>query len=394
MLLTIGRKLGIAYGTLLLILLISSLVTWYILSNLQGDQAVVTQSGTVLLAMLSIVFQTAVYGGIWVWMLNYNLRNGARNLINGIQRVANEQFDQPIQTNEADEFAQIASHFNQMATQLDQVHQQLAQRNSDLEKAVIESSRITDINDANHRKFTALVNTLVDSVITINKDGQIHYANCATETLFGYREDELIGQNVDILMPASMRRKHHASVQRQVHQDDSQHLHATREVEGVRKDGSRFYLSLSIGQFELDGELYFTGILRDITESKKMSEQLRLAKETAERSSKDLAVANVELENSVEMANELAIKAARSEKTKSEFLANMSHEIRTPLNAIMGMTQLLLETDLNHDQLELSQVINRAGETLITLVNDILDLSKIDAGKVELEYIEFDLHYK
>ena len=125
MLLTIGRKLGIAYGTLLLILLISSLVTWYILSNLQGDQAVVTQSGTVLLAMLSIVFQTAVYGGIWVWMLNYNLRNGARNLINGIQRVANEQFDQPIQTNEADEFAQIASHFNQMATQLDQVHQQL-----------------------------------------------------------------------------------------------------------------------------------------------------------------------------------------------------------------------------------------------------------------------------
>ena len=229
-------------------------------------------------------------------------------------------------------------------------------------------------------------------MITINKDGQIHYANCATETLFGYREDELIGQNVDILMPASMRRKHHASVQRQVHQDDSQHLHATREVEGVRKDGSRFYLSLSIGQFELDGELYFTGILRDITESKKMSEQLRLAKETAERSSKDLAVANVELENSVEMANELAIKAARSEKTKSEFLANMSHEIRTPLNAIMGMTQLLLETDLNHDQLELSQVINRAGETLITLVNDILDLSKIDAGKVELEYIEFDLH--
>jgi signal transduction histidine kinase/CheY-like chemotaxis protein len=186
--------------------------------------------------------------------------------------------------------------------------------------------------------------------------------------------------------------RHDASLKRQVLRHETVHLHATREVEGVRKDGSRFILSLSVGQFELDQEVYFTGILRDVTESKRLAEQLRLAKETAERSSRELAEANMELESSVDVANELAIKAARSEKTKSEFLANMSHEIRTPLNAIMGMTQLLLETNLNTDQRELSQVIHRAGETLISLVNDILDLSKIDAGKVELENIEFDLH--
>lgn len=392
LLLTIGRKLEIAYGTLLLTLSISSLVTWMIISRLQNADSPMAHSTIVLLAMFSVVFQTAVYGGIWVWVINHHLRHGVRNLINGIQHVANEQFDQPIQISDEDEFSQIAGHFNQMALRLEHTQQQLASRNEELEKVLHDTEQMSEVSDASHRKFNTLVNTLVDGVININRDGMIQYVNPATEKLFGYQAVELIGESLDILMPDGMRQRHHEYMERHLLSNQPNKLHSIREVEGVRKDGSRFELALSVGQFELDGEIYFTGILRDVTESKRMSMQLQLAKESAERSSRELANANIELENSVEMANELAIKAARSERTKSEFLANMSHEIRTPLNAVMGMTQLLLETDLNHDQRELAQVINRAGETLISLVNDILDLSKIDAGKVELEQIDFDLH--
>ncbi|HAI11905.1 MAG TPA: hypothetical protein DCM28_09390 [Phycisphaerales bacterium] len=393
LLLTIGRKLGIAYGALLLILLISSFITWMFISNLEIDPNEATMPGRIaLLAMFCVIMQTTVYGGLWVWLINRHIKHSVNNVLEGIDRVANNQFDQPIQTTVDDDFSLIATRFNKLAVQLESVHGLLENRNSELQNIKSDTALIEAEHDANNSKFLALVNTLVDSVITINMHGVIQYANPATEDLFGYKVEELIGQNVEILMPKSMRQKHHDSIHKQVRNSQETRLGNTREVEGIRKDGSRFHLALSIGKFELDGELFFTGILRDISESIKLSEQLRLAKETAERSSHELVNANIELENSVETANELAIKAARSEKTKSEFLANMSHEIRTPLNAIMGMTQLLIDTDLNSDQHELAQVINRAGETLISLVNDILDLSKIDAGKVDLEEIEFDLH--
>lgn len=125
---------------------------------------------------------------------------------------------------------------------------------------------------------------------------------------------------------------------------------------------------------------------------KRGEEELRKAKDIAEATSRDLEFMNNQLTIAIERANQMAVAADGANRTKSEFLANISHEIRTPMNGIIGLTELVIETDLNVEQREQLFVIKQCAENLLNLINDILDLSKIEAGQMELEEVEFSLY--
>jgi PAS domain S-box-containing protein len=209
----------------------------------------------------------------------------------------------------------------------------------------------------------AIVTTALDGIITVTDRGIIEAFNPAAEKIFGYAADEVIGEKVNRLMPEPYRSQHDEFIHRYLLTDEARVIGTTREVVGQHKDGTLFPMDLSVSELRLGSQRLFIGIGRNITERKQVEVALQEAKEAAEVAS----------------------------QAKSEFLASMSHEIRTPMNAIIGMAELLEEEPLNAEQQKYVRVFKTAGENLLNLINDILDLSKVEAGHLEIEATGFDL---
>ena len=141
--------------------------------------------------------------------------------------------------------------------------------------------------------------------------------------------------------------------------------------------GEDFPAEILLSALELEGRQVLQAIVRDITVRKQNEEEIMMA--------------NYQLEEAIARANEMALQAEMASIAKSEFLANMSHEIRTPMNGIIGMTGLLLDTQLSGQQRRFAETVRASSEALLSIINDILDFSKIEAGKLELETLNFDL---
>ncbi|NND99864.1 MAG: PAS domain S-box protein [Pirellulaceae bacterium] len=231
-----------------------------------------------------------------------------------------------------------------------------------------------------HQRISAVLESAVDAIITIDSRGVIESANQATEQLFGYAIDEIIGQNVKVLMPEPYKSEHDGYLRRYNKTGEKHIIGIGREVTGRRKDGSVFPMHLAVSEVELGDKRLFTGIVRDITQQK--AAQAQLADQAAALEAKNLELLG--LKEDAEKAN----------VAKSQFLANMSHELRTPMNAIIGYSELLMEELEDVDQTEFVpdlQKIRGAGKHLLSLINDILDLSKIEAGKMEVFAEDFVL---
>lgn len=208
-----------------------------------------------------------------------------------------------------------------------------------------------------------IVDTAADGIITIDEQGTVESFNKAARSVFQYSESEVLGKNISMLMPSPYHEEHDQYLQRYRESGERHIIGIGREVVGRRKDGTTFPIDLSISEVQMGSRRVFTGIIRDISQRKQSEAEL------------------------VE-ARDQAFEAVR---LKSEFLAMMSHEIRTPMNGVLGMTGILLETDLDKDQRDYAETVKNSADSLLTIINDILDFSKIESGKLDIEIIDFDL---
>jgi len=213
----------------------------------------------------------------------------------------------------------------------------------------------------------AMLENAVDGVIIIDDEGVVRLLNPAAERLFGYQSQEVLGHNVSMLMPEPHRSEHDHNIQSYLRTGKSKIIGIGREVKGQHKDGTVFPCHLSVAEVGDGDRRFFTGFVHDIIDRKQAEKEMREARAAAEEAN----------------------------RAKSAFLANMSHELRTPMNAIIGYSEMLLEeaedTDLEEFVPDL-QKIRQAGKHLLSLINDVLDLSKIEAGKMGLFLETFDMN--
>jgi PAS domain S-box-containing protein len=227
----------------------------------------------------------------------------------------------------------------------------------------------------NEERLSSFVNNTFDSIICIDTCGIIQSVNPAVEKQFGYALNELLGQNVNILMPQPYRREHDGYLQKYLKTGEKHILNMVREVTALRKDQSTFPMELSVTESVVNGKNSFMGITRDISERKEAETELQHAYSKLEERIKERTQELWESKNLAEKSN----------KAKSEFLSRMSHELRTPMNAILGFAQLMKESKKDPlpklHQNRVSQILN-AGSHLLELINEVLDLARIESGKI------------
>ncbi|MBI3935103.1 MAG: response regulator [Acidobacteria bacterium] len=251
---------------------------------------------------------------------------------------------------------------------------------------ITERKRAEEALKASEGRFRMLLEAAPDAILGISHSGDIVFANAAAGNLFKYAVNELLGQPVEILVPRDQQRAHAESRKEYIGNPYVRTRPMARALAlyAVCKDGSEFPAEISLSPIGDQQDFLTIAIISDVSERKKAEEEIQKLNADLERRVEDrtreLGAVNQELalrNREVERANRL----------KSQFLASMSHELRTPLNAILGFSSLLSEQTrgpLNEKQTRFVEHIHRGGQHLLQLINDILDLSKIEAGRMEL----------
>lgn len=218
--------------------------------------------------------------------------------------------------------------------------------------------------EANEARLRKIVDIALDAVITIDERGLVTGWNPQAERIFGWTAQEVLGHPLTTtIIPPQYRDAHERGLHQFSKTGHGPVLNKRIEIVALHRSGREFPVELAITPVQLDDQTIFSAFLRDISDRKQAEDELRRTQAAAESSN----------------------------RAKTEFLANMSHELRTPLNAIIGTSDLLLKTSLTPDQRQCALMSQRSSQALLRLVNDVLDMAKIEAGTLRIEPAPFDL---
>ncbi|WP_170841768.1 ATP-binding protein [Nitrosomonas aestuarii] len=218
-----------------------------------------------------------------------------------------------------------------------------------LEHQITKRTREIELQNA---RTNALVENLKDVAFTVDENGIVQSINPAITHIFGYTVTEVIGSSISFLIPEMVCSLTNCWLQTK----EAKSFELEKETEAQHKNGHFFPVCLTIAEYSVDGERFFSGVLHDLREQKRLMSDVEAARDKAEAAS----------------------------LAKSEFLAAMSHEIRTPMNGVIGMLEVLTQSSLRPDQVEMVELARESAIGLLGIINDILDFSKIEAGKLKL----------
>lgn len=276
---------------------------------------------------------------------------------------------------------------------------ELAQANQVLTEQIVEREQAEAALRESEERFRIIAKTIpVPIVIARIEDGLILYTNDLFEKMLNLDVGTLIGKDTPDFYRNPIDRKNLLTkLERDGYVRDF-------EFQAQKIDGTLFWVSISVQIITFEGSKVLFTAVRDVTERREAEEQLKTYRDHLEElvsaRTVELQQANARLQQEITRHKETA-KALRQAKeaaeiasrAKSEFLANMSHELRTPLNAILGFSQLMQRDEgVNENQQKNLHIINRSGEHLLSLINDILTMSKIEAGRITLNETDFDVY--
>ncbi len=333
--------------------------TVFLQSDLKEMHALLKRNAAIVLAVLAV-------SSLIAYLLSLRLQRVISKPIlhlSDVAKVVSEEKDYSVRADKygKDEIGRLIESFNEMLKQIE-----------DSEAAIKESEV----------KFRTLYESSSDAVVLMDEKGFYDF-NKSALLLYGcVKREELFGKQPTEFSPAHQPSGRDSVSMAREYIDIAMRTGSYRfEWIHTKLDGTEFPTEVLLTAMELKGKKVFQGVVRDITERKKAEEELRKHRDHLEE---QIKIRTAELTQAKELAEEANV-------AKSEFLANMSHEIRTPMNGVMGMTDILLDTQLSSEQREYAETISRSADALLHIINDILDFSKVEAGKMSIDPVLFDL---
>ncbi len=300
-------------------------------------------SNVVLIALLLTVVATLL--AIW---FSFRLSRPIKQMTQAIDDYTHQRESTVVlPIKHSDEIGVLARSYEFMIVQVTEAQLELNNLNKTLESRIDERTLELETSEKRQR---SIVENMADGLITIDEQGLIQSFNSAACKMFGYQDNEVMGHSIKILIPESYHSKHDDYLDSDNQTDEQKIL--SHEIEGLRKDGSIFPMELAINEMMVSGEKIFTEVVRDITERKQV------------------------------------------DKMKNEFISTVSHELRTPLTSIRGSLGLLVNGmvgELPESANEMLKIASNNTERLLLLINDILDIQKIESGKMSFKFESVEL---